>query len=57
MKITDVPGIASFDGREDDRLALEAAKAADLILFLISDDGVQQEEAKNLAELITKVML
>ena len=51
MKITDVPGIASFDGREDDRLALEAAKAADLILFLISDDGGQQEEAKNLAEL------
>ena len=51
MKITDVPGIASFDGREDDRLALEAAKAADLILFLISDDGVQQDEAKNLAEL------
>ncbi len=51
MKITDVPGIASFDGREDDKLALEAAKAADLILFLISDDGVQQEEAKNLAEL------
>lgn len=51
MKITDVPGIASFDGREDDRLALEAAKAADLILFLISDDGVQHEEAKNLAEL------
>lgn len=51
MKITDVPGIASFDGREDDRLALEAAKGADLILFLISDDGVQQEEAKNLAEL------
>lgn len=51
MKITDVPGIASFDGREDDRLALEAAKGADLILFLISDDGVQQEEAKNLAAL------
>ena len=51
MKITDVPGIASFDGREDDRLALEAAKAADLILFLISDGEPQQEEAKHLAEL------
>ena len=51
MKITDVPGIASFDGREDDRLALEAAKAADLILFFFFVDGVQQEEAKNLAEL------
>lgn len=51
MKITDVPGIASFDGREDDRLALEAAKAADLILFLISDGEPQPEEAKHLAEL------
>lgn len=51
MKITDVPGIASFDGREDDRLALEAAKAADLILFLISDGEPQQEEAKHLAAL------
>lgn len=51
MKITDVPGIASFDGRKDDRLALEAAKAADLILFLISDGEPQQEEAKHLAAL------
>lgn len=51
MKITDVPGIASFDGREDDRLALEATKAADLILFLISDGEPQPEEAKHLAEL------
>ena len=51
MKITDVPGIASFDGREDDKLALEAAKAADLILFLISDGEPQQEEAKHLAAL------
>ena len=51
MKITDVPGIASFDGREDDRLALEAAKAADLILFLISDGEPQPEEAKHLAAL------
>lgn len=51
MKITDVPGIASFDGEEDDRLAMEAAKAADLILFLITDDAPQQEEAARLAEL------
>lgn len=51
MKVTDVPGIGSFDGREDDRLALEAAKEADLVLFLITDDGVQQEEARQLAEL------
>lgn len=51
MKITDVPGIASFDGREDDRLAMEAAKKADLILFLITDDAPQKAEAEKLAEL------
>lgn len=51
MKIIDVPGIASFDGRKDDRLAMEAAKKADLILFLIGDDGPGEEEARNLAEL------
>ncbi len=51
MKITDVPGICSFDGREDDALAMEAAKAADLILFLITDDAPQAGEAEKLAEL------
>ena len=51
MKITDVPGIASFDGREDDRLAMEAAKKADLILFLITDYAPQKDEAEKLAEL------
>lgn len=54
LKITDVPGIASFgdEGREDDRLAIDAAKAADLIIFLITDDAPQQEEAQRLAELL-----
>lgn len=52
LKVIDVPGIASFDGKEDDDLALAAAKSADLIMFLISDDGVQSEEAKHLASLL-----
>ena len=51
IKIIDVPGIASFNGREDDRLAMEAAKKADLILFLITNDAPQKEEAEKLAEL------
>ncbi len=51
MKIIDVPGIASFDGEEDDQIAMEAAKSADMILFLITDDAPQQEEAKKLADL------
>ena len=35
-----------------DDLELDAAKSADLIMFLISDDGVQTEEAKHLANLL-----
>lgn len=51
MKITDVPGICAVDGRADEELAMEAAKAADLILFFVSDDAPQEEEAAKLAEL------
>lgn len=51
MRVTDVPGICSFEGREDDALAMEAAKRADLILFLITDDAPQAEEAAKLAAL------
>ncbi|MDY3296383.1 GTPase [Selenomonas sp.] len=51
MKVTDVPGICSFDGREDDALAMEAAKKADLIVFLLTDDAPQEEEAQQLATL------
>ena len=53
LKIWDVPGIAAFGegGRQDDKLALEKAKTADLALFLITDDAPQPEEAIRLAEL------
>lgn len=51
LKITDVPGICAFGGAEDERLALEAAKAADLILFLLTSDAPQPDEAACLAQL------
>ena len=51
LKITDVPGICAFGGAEDERLALEAAKAADLILFLLTSDAPQPDEATCLAQL------
>ena len=51
LKITDVPGICAFEGDEDDRLAIEAAKTADMIVFLITDDAPQAKEAERLAEL------
>ncbi|MBR1647551.1 MAG: 50S ribosome-binding GTPase [Selenomonadaceae bacterium] len=51
LKITDVPGISAFGGQTDERLALEAAKSADLILFLLTSDAPQPDEAEKLAQL------
>ena len=51
LRITDVPGVCSFGGEEDDKLALEAARSADLILFLLTDDAPQAGEAECLAQL------
>ncbi len=51
LKILDVPGIASFEGEVDDKLAYEAAKTADLAIFLLTDDAPQPVEAARLAEL------
>ena len=48
LKITDVPGIAAFEGFEDEQTATEAARQADLIIFLITDDAPQPAEAEQL---------
>ena len=49
LEVTDVPGIAAFEGKEDEEKAFEAASQSDLVLFLITDDAPQDEEAKCLA--------
>lgn len=46
LEITDLPGIGAFDGEEDEQIAFHAAKTADLILFLITDDAPQAIEAE-----------
>lgn len=50
LEVTDVPGVAAFEGKEDEDIAFEAAKQADLILFLITDDAPQPAEAECLAQ-------
>ena len=45
LRITDVPGIGAFEGEDDEQIAFEVAKTADLILFLITDDAPQASEA------------
>ena len=39
LDITDVPGIGAFNGEEDEMIAFDAAKRADLIIFLLTEDG------------------
>ena len=51
LTVTDVPGIAAFEGIEDEETALAAAEQADLVLFLITDDAPQPAEADHLARL------
>ncbi|MXY92234.1 MAG: GTPase domain-containing protein [Caldilineaceae bacterium SB0664_bin_27] len=51
LTVTDVPGVAAFGGEADEEIAFNAAKQADLILFLISDDAPQPSEAKRLGRL------
>ena len=51
LRIIDVPGTCSFGGEEDDKIAVKAAKSADLILFLLMNDAPQPDEAEKLAQL------
>lgn len=49
LKVTDVPGVAAFEGADDEAQAFVAAAKADLVLFLITDDAPQPVEAECLA--------
>ena len=52
LTITDVPGIAAFEGEEDEEVAYNSAKKADLIFFLITDDAPQASEADCLRRIL-----
>ena len=45
LTVTDVPGIAAFEGHVDEVVAFRVATMADLVLFLITDDSPQPAEA------------
>lgn len=52
MDITDVPGVGAFEGEEDEMIAFDAAKRADMILFLLTDDAPQAAEAECFSQII-----
>ena len=49
LTVTDVPGVAAFDGDCDEQIAHDATTDADLVLFMITDDDPQASEAEHLA--------
>ena len=51
LKITDFPDLKFFNNTENDKIGFEAAKTADLILFLITNEEPQPEEAQCFAQL------
>lgn len=53
LQITDVPGVAAFEGKDDENIAFDAAKKCDLIIFLINDDDVQPEVTECLSKIFS----
>ena len=51
LKIWDVPGIAAFEGKADTELAYDVAQKGDMIIFLLTDDKPDREEADCLQRL------
>ncbi|OUJ03574.1 hypothetical protein HK23_10585 [Acetobacter malorum] len=51
LRIIDTPGIGAYEGDEDRAQALSVIDETDVVLFLASSDGVQEESFKGMREL------
>ncbi len=49
----DTPGTAALGGQEDTEIALEAARQADLVIYLADDDALREEEVRAIGKLQT----
>lgn len=54
LRIIDTPGIAAYNGQEDVKIAESVINETDVILFLVTNDSVQQSEFEKLIELRTQ---
>ncbi|WP_299575227.1 GTPase [uncultured Williamsia sp.] len=48
IEVVDTPGVGAQDGADDTEMALDAARTADVILWVNSSDSIQQESATTL---------
>lgn len=51
LRIIDTPGIGAYEGDEDRARALSVIDETDVVLFLASSDGIQEESFKGMQEL------
>jgi small GTP-binding protein len=51
LRIIDTPGIGAYEGDEDRAQALSVIDETDVVLFLASSDGIQEESFKGMQEL------
>ncbi|GAA3673733.1 50S ribosome-binding GTPase [Yimella lutea] len=51
IEIVDTPGVGAYEGVDDTALALDAAREADVVLWVNSSDSVQEESAVALRQL------
>lgn len=51
LRIIDTPGIGAYEGDEDRAQALSVIDETDVVLFLTSSDGIQEESFKGMQEL------
>lgn len=51
IQLLDTPGIAAFDGEEDEAIAWEAIDRSDLILFMVMSDSIQKSEFDQFVDL------
>ena len=51
LRIIDTPGIGAYEGDEDVAIAESVIDESDVILFLLTTDGIQESEFEKLAEL------
>lgn len=51
LRIIDTPGIAAYEGDEDTAIAESVIDESDVILFLLTTDGIQESEFEQLSKL------
>ena len=54
LEVVDTPGVGAFQGAEDAEVAAVAAAAADLVLWVVTSDGLQQATIRPVQDMLRR---